>query len=205
MRKRDAASSPDVLWIYRDPAIKPGIERLIAGTGNEAETLGYPVCCINSYRDIAARMTEQLVSGYKKQYGAKSVRDLIRCSEQDLRVSLDSSIDTGDEASKQRFPFVQFIACHSCINGADSPAAQINNRFWQLARDVDEKFSKEIERTVAPSLAMTLDNHIFQERIARASQSLLAPAIKPTTRIGRNDPCPCGSGLKFKKCHGRRT
>jgi uncharacterized protein len=19
---------------------------------------------------------------------------------------------------------------------------------------------------------------------------------------GRNDPCPCGSGLKFKKCHG---
>jgi uncharacterized protein len=23
-------------------------------------------------------------------------------------------------------------------------------------------------------------------------------------RTGRNDPCPCGSGLKFKKCHGRR-
>jgi uncharacterized protein len=22
-------------------------------------------------------------------------------------------------------------------------------------------------------------------------------------KIGRNDPCPCGSGLKFKKCHGR--
>ncbi len=22
------------------------------------------------------------------------------------------------------------------------------------------------------------------------------------TGIGRNDPCPCGSGKKFKKCHG---
>jgi uncharacterized protein len=22
-------------------------------------------------------------------------------------------------------------------------------------------------------------------------------------KIGRNDPCPCGSGLKYKKCHGR--
>ncbi|HYX38291.1 MAG TPA: preprotein translocase subunit SecA [Oligoflexus sp.] len=22
-------------------------------------------------------------------------------------------------------------------------------------------------------------------------------------KVGRNDPCPCGSGLKFKKCHGR--
>jgi hypothetical protein len=25
----------------------------------------------------------------------------------------------------------------------------------------------------------------------------------PTSRAGRNDPCPCGSGLKFKKCHLR--
>lgn len=22
-------------------------------------------------------------------------------------------------------------------------------------------------------------------------------------KIGRNDPCPCGSGVKFNKCHGR--
>ena len=22
--------------------------------------------------------------------------------------------------------------------------------------------------------------------------------------IGRNDPCPCGSGKKYKKCHGRQ-
>jgi len=21
--------------------------------------------------------------------------------------------------------------------------------------------------------------------------------------VGRNDPCPCGSGLKYKNCHGR--
>ncbi len=23
-----------------------------------------------------------------------------------------------------------------------------------------------------------------------------------TQKVGRNDPCPCGSGKKFKKCHG---
>jgi preprotein translocase subunit SecA len=22
-------------------------------------------------------------------------------------------------------------------------------------------------------------------------------------KIGRNDPCPCGSGKKYKQCHGR--
>jgi uncharacterized protein YecA (UPF0149 family) len=23
--------------------------------------------------------------------------------------------------------------------------------------------------------------------------------------VGRNDPCPCGSGAKYKKCHGSET
>ncbi|MGH7679735.1 MAG: SEC-C metal-binding domain-containing protein, partial [Gemmatimonadaceae bacterium] len=29
-----------------------------------------------------------------------------------------------------------------------------------------------------------------------------APADVDWTSVGRNDPCPCGSGKKFKKCHG---
>jgi len=24
-----------------------------------------------------------------------------------------------------------------------------------------------------------------------------------TEKVGRNAPCPCGRGLKYKKCHGR--
>lgn len=28
-------------------------------------------------------------------------------------------------------------------------------------------------------------------------------SIKTKEKIGRNDPCPCGSGLKYKKCCGR--
>jgi SEC-C motif domain protein len=28
--------------------------------------------------------------------------------------------------------------------------------------------------------------------------------VRPRTapKVGRNDPCPCGSGKKYKKCHG---
>ena len=29
-----------------------------------------------------------------------------------------------------------------------------------------------------------------------------ATAPNPYAGVGRNDPCPCGSGKKFKKCHG---
>jgi hypothetical protein len=33
--------------------------------------------------------------------------------------------------------------------------------------------------------------------------SLLRSSAKGQKKIGRNDPCPCGSGKKFKKCHGQ--
>lgn len=29
------------------------------------------------------------------------------------------------------------------------------------------------------------------------------PARNPLKDVGRNDPCPCGSGKKYKKCHGQ--
>ena len=29
------------------------------------------------------------------------------------------------------------------------------------------------------------------------------PAEYEGLRIGRNDPCPCGSGKKYKQCHGK--
>ena len=33
-------------------------------------------------------------------------------------------------------------------------------------------------------------------------QVRVAPVKRETPKIGRNDLCPCGSGEKFKKCHG---
>jgi preprotein translocase subunit SecA len=29
------------------------------------------------------------------------------------------------------------------------------------------------------------------------------PYIRETNKVGRNDPCPCGSGKKYKQCHGK--
>jgi preprotein translocase subunit SecA len=30
-----------------------------------------------------------------------------------------------------------------------------------------------------------------------------APFVRQGRKIGRNEPCPCGSGKKYKQCHGR--
>lgn len=29
------------------------------------------------------------------------------------------------------------------------------------------------------------------------------PIVRETPKVGRNEPCPCGSGKKYKKCHGK--
>ena len=38
---------------------------------------------------------------------------------------------------------------------------------------------------------------------SKAMSSGVQLDVSPTGRIGRNDPCPCGSGKKYKKCCGR--
>ncbi len=30
-----------------------------------------------------------------------------------------------------------------------------------------------------------------------------APVVREGAKVGRNDPCPCGSGKKYKKCCGK--
>jgi len=27
--------------------------------------------------------------------------------------------------------------------------------------------------------------------------------VRDAPKVGRNDPCPCGSGKKYKQCHGK--
>ncbi|MHB8389444.1 MAG: preprotein translocase subunit SecA [Acidobacteriaceae bacterium] len=41
-----------------------------------------------------------------------------------------------------------------------------------------------------------------QARMAGAGESRETVQRRSGEKVGRNDPCPCGSGKKFKKCHG---
>ena len=46
----------------------------------------------------------------------------------------------------------------------------------------------------------------MRETVAgRAGENGEAPKNQPVRvqKVGRNDPCPCGSGRKFKNCHGK--
>jgi preprotein translocase subunit SecA len=38
---------------------------------------------------------------------------------------------------------------------------------------------------------------------AAAAEPTPEPFVRDGRKVGRNEPCPCGSGKKFKQCHGR--
>lgn len=67
---------------------------------------------------------------------------------------------------------------------------------------------EELPRRTNTNLRETkedLPGQAAQQQAASARQSApekVMPA-KAAPRVGRNDPCPCGSGKKYKNCHGR--
>ncbi|MCA9369627.1 MAG: preprotein translocase subunit SecA [Pseudomonadales bacterium] len=70
-------------------------------------------------------------------------------------------------------------------------------------QDVYGSIAEEVEQSQpnAPAQPVTTDGTITDLAAALQSattQPKTAPVAK--AKIGRNDPCPCGSGLKYKKC-----
>ena len=71
-------------------------------------------------------------------------------------------------------------------------------------------FAPELQhRLVARSEALDIRERRLDEReeSLRASARLLRARTRPLeipskSSVGRNDPCPCGSGYKYKRCHG---
>ena len=83
--------------------------------------------------------------------------------------------------------------------------------FEGLLRSIDDDFVRYVTHvdavmqpaSDAPERGVT--NIAPDEETARpASKSMNSPkATDPNAKVGRNDPCPCGSGRKYKQCHGR--
>jgi preprotein translocase subunit SecA len=64
----------------------------------------------------------------------------------------------------------------------------------QPARPEDE--AKEIERR------QRKQQQEMQLQAGAAAQAEAPKPVRAGAKVGRNDPCPCGSGKKYKKCHG---
>jgi preprotein translocase subunit SecA len=62
---------------------------------------------------------------------------------------------------------------------------------------------EEIKKHQQALLEAQLDAHRnAQADLERVKELNNTPIKRKTIKVGRNDVCPCGSGKKFKHCHG---
>ncbi len=47
------------------------------------------------------------------------------------------------------------------------------------------------------------ETHVQGPHCQHGHSHPLKPFVRQQEKIGRNDPCPCGSQKKYKKCHGQ--
>ena len=62
--------------------------------------------------------------------------------------------------------------------------------------------AKVTQESRAATEAVNETGQVDQVAENEAEKPKRMPIVKPK-KVGRNDPCPCGSGLKFKNCHGK--
>ena len=68
---------------------------------------------------------------------------------------------------------------------------------------------EEVEKVRVPAVENVQYQHAgYEEALAGAGADAApppkpAPFVRQMGKIGRNDPCPCGSGKKYKHCHGK--
>ena len=75
---------------------------------------------------------------------------------------------------------------------------------WELLKKKD--LSTDAHRRLAAGLADTVRQvhaHFLEQRRAGPATAVKRrEPIRNAGKVGRNDPCPCGSGKKYKQCHG---
>lgn len=60
-----------------------------------------------------------------------------------------------------------------------------------------------VNALIAVALRDYLDSRSSPAAVPTASAAGLTESARATEKVGRNEPCPCGSGKKYKLCHGR--
>jgi len=94
----------------------------------------------------------------------------------------------GFRAYGQRDPLVEYKVESASM--FDELLATIQHDVVYLLFHVEPRAQEEPPQRRAPAMTTNREEDTRQP-------------VKAGRRVGRNDPCPCGSGQKYKRCHGK--
>lgn len=97
---------------------------------------------------------------------------------------------------------------HLRAYGQTDPLREYQTEGFAMFENMIESIEEDVAKYI---MKAEIVNNLKREEVAKG-QAVIPnsdgdkPKRKPIRRkvkVGRNDPCPCGSGKKYKNCHGR--
>ncbi len=82
----------------------------------------------------------------------------------------------------------------------------IKREVTQVLMNVQIRSEAEIEPVQSAPVEVQYHHADYEEALAQvpaSSDEEQQPFVRDGRKVGRNDPCPCGSGKKYKQCHGQ--
>ncbi len=88
----------------------------------------------------------------------------------------------------------------------------INTEVTKILMRVQVRSEAELQKAEEPEAPKNVQYHhadyeqaLEQANVDTAGADDAQTFVRPGQKVGRNDPCPCGSGKKYKHCHGKLT
>ena len=78
--------------------------------------------------------------------------------------------------------------------GQQDPLIEYKNEGHKMMQELLKNFEENVANTIMRAQITT------QPKVPEFAKPAASPSQK---EVGRNDPCPCGSGKKYKKCCGK--
>jgi len=108
--------------------------------------------------------------------------------------------DILDLKAKELIPEIETLYQNNLINPG------VSGSYTDVLEDFDKPLGYDVKNKIYNIFDKYKDNQRLEPILTDDSDDLEndeleIPQMK--IKIGRNDPCPCGSGKKYKKCHGK--
>lgn len=85
------------------------------------------------------------------------------------------------------------------------PKPQLTVNHPEAMNETDLEYAHPDAPSAKPSQGEPDDDGMIYHgsRSSQEEEAKAQPFVRDGEKVGRNDPCPCGSGQKFKRCHGK--
>jgi len=156
-------------------------------------------CLLARYEQKEARVGAELMRAYERHI----LLQIIDAAWKDHLLAMDHLKDgIGLRAYGQRDPLVEYK--RESFDMFGQMRERIENdavRFLFLLEPMTEDERRQEEERRRREQAQIFAS-ASRSAAGVAARGGVETAKRTTARVGRNDPCPCGSGKKYKKCHG---